>query len=117
MTVPKPVTVPVVLNKPLVHIYFCTADTCAKEATQAQMSAVSRRASASPWVAGVIFESKEETLATLRRKYPEEVKALPSNPFPDSLWVMAKRPQDVEKIAALFRRDPALGIDKINYDR
>ena len=100
-----------------VYIYFCTTDTCAKEATQAQINAVSRRASESPLVEKVVFISKEETLADLRRQYPEEVKQLPSNPFPDRLTVVPKHPEDVEKIAALFRRDPAVGIDKINYDR
>jgi cell division protein FtsX len=78
---------------------------------------VSRRASESPLVEKVVFISKEETLADLRRQYPEEVKQLPSNPFPDRLTVVPKHPEDLGQIAALFRRDPAVGIDKINYHR
>ena len=106
-----------VQSEAVVHIYFCTADTCAREATRSQMSAVSRRASASPLVQNVVFLSKEEALTLLKKKYPEEVKALPANPFPNRLTVIPKNPDDVEKVAALFSADPASGIDKIDYGR
>jgi len=106
-----------VQSEAVVHIYFCTADTCPREATRAQMSVVSRRASASPLVEKVVFLSKEEALALLKRKYPEEVQALPTNPFPNRLTVIPKHPNDVEKVAALFTADAALGIDKIDYGR
>jgi hypothetical protein len=88
-----------------------------KEATQAQISAVSRRASESPLVEKVVFISKEEALAILRRKHPEEVKLLPSNPLPDRLTVFPKKPEDLEKVAGLFGADPAHGIYRINYGR
>ena len=114
---PATVTDPGVQSEAVVYIYFCTADTCAKEATQAQINAVSQRASESPLVGKVVFISKEEALAILRRKYPEEVKALPSNPFPDRLTVAPKHPEDVGQVAGLFRADPAHGIDRINYGR
>jgi hypothetical protein len=114
---PRTVTDPGVQSEAVVYIYFCTADTCAKEATQAQINAVSRRASDSPLVEKVVFISKEEALAILRRKYPEEVKALPSNPFPDRLTVVPKHQEDVKQVAALFSADPAYGIDRINYSR
>jgi cell division protein FtsX len=106
-----------VQSEAVVHIYFCTADTCAREATRAQMSVVSRRASASPLVEKVVFLSKEEALRLLKEKYPGEVQALPSNPFPNRLTVIPKRPGDVEKVAALFNADPASGIDKVDYGR
>jgi cell division protein FtsX len=53
----------------------------------------------------------------LRRKHPEEVKLLPSNPFPDRLTVAPKHPEDVAEVAALFEADPSLGIDKVDYSR
>ena len=57
----------------VVHVYYCTSDTCAKEATQQQMDAVARTATSSPLVKDVVFVSnffehleRAEILATLR---------------------------------------------------
>src|SRR3989442_7156126 len=44
----------------VVHVYYCTSDTCAKEATQPQMDAVARVATSSPLVKNVIFVSRSE---------------------------------------------------------
>ncbi len=101
----------------VVHVYYCTTDTCAKEATTAQMNAVANVASASPLVKKIIPISKEEALAIMRQKHPEEVGALPTNPFPNALTVTPKQGEDVEKVAQLFRADPALGIDKVDYGK
>jgi cell division protein FtsX len=116
--VPSTVTVTTpdfVQSEAFLHIYFCTADTCAREATRAQMSVVSRRASASPLVEKVVFVSKEEALAIIKRKHPEETQALPTNPFPNRLTVFPKHPDDVKKVAALFTADPAVGIFRVDY--
>jgi cell division transport system permease protein len=101
----------------VVHVYYCTDDTCAKEATAAQMNSAARVASASPLVKKVNFVSKDEALKMMRQKHPEEVGALPTNPFPNALTVYPKRGDDVEKVAQLFRSDPALGIDKVDYGK
>src|ERR671930_807589 len=52
----------------VVHVYYCTDDTCAKEATTAQMNEVARIASASPLVKDVEFVSKEDALRIMKRK-------------------------------------------------
>src|SRR2546425_6177380 len=101
----------------VVHVYYCTNDTCAKEATAAQMNAAARIASSSPLVKKVDFVSKKEALAMMRQKHPDEVKALFTNPFPNALTVIPKRGDDVDKVAALFRADPTLGIDKVDYGK
>jgi cell division transport system permease protein len=101
----------------VVHVYYCTSDTCAKEATSDQMNRVANLASSSPLVKRVVPVSKEEALALMRKKHPEEVGALPSNPFPDALTVIPKRGDDVEKVATLFQADPRLGIDKVDYGK
>src|SRR3954464_1805224 len=44
----------------VVHVYFCTDDTCAKQATQAQMDTVARPATGNPLVKKVDFISKKE---------------------------------------------------------
>jgi cell division transport system permease protein len=101
----------------VVHVYYCTDDTCAKEATTAQMDRAARLATASSLVKRVNFVSKEDALRIMRQKHPEEVGALPTNPFPNALTVVPKRGDDVEKVAQLFRADPALGIDKVDYGK
>jgi len=101
----------------VVHVYYCTGDTCAKEASQSQMNEVARIATASPLVQNVKFVSKQEALQIMRNKHPEEVSALPTNPFPNALTVVPKKGEDVEKVAALFRSDPKLGIDKVDYGK
>jgi cell division transport system permease protein len=101
----------------VVHVYYCTNDTCAKEATTKQMNSIARVASASPLVKDVRFVSKQEALREMRQKHPDEVAQLFTNPFPNALTVIPKRGDDVEKVAQLFRADPALGIDKVDYGR
>jgi len=101
----------------VVHVYYCTNDTCAKEASAGQMNRIARTASASPLVKRVVFVSKEDALAQMKRKHPDEVAALPTNPFPNALTVVPKKGEDVEKVAALFSADPTLGIDKVDFGR
>jgi cell division transport system permease protein len=102
----------------VVHVYYCTSDTCAKEATVAQMNHVANIASSSPLVKRIVPVSKEQALAQMKKTHPEEVGALPTNPFPNALTVVPKRGEDVEKVALLFRAaDPALGIDKVDYGK
>jgi cell division transport system permease protein len=103
----------------VVHVYYCTEDTCPKqgEATTAHMNDVARLASASPLVKAVDFVDKREALAIMRRKHPEEVAALPTNPFPNALTVIPNRGDDVEKVAQLFRADPAIGVQEVEYGK
>jgi cell division transport system permease protein len=101
----------------VVHVYYCTSDTCAKEATTGQMNRVANIASSSSLVKRIVPVSKEEALALMRKKHPEEVDSLPSNPFPNALTVIPKRGEDVEKVAALFQASPTLGIDKVDYGK
>jgi len=101
----------------VVHVYYCTTDTCAKEATQQQMDAVARQATASPLVKDVVFVSKAKALEIMKQKHPEEVSQLPTNPFPNALTVIPKRGDDIEKVAALFKASPTVGIDKVDYGK
>jgi cell division transport system permease protein len=101
----------------VVHVYYCTSDTCAKESTTAQMNHVANIASSSSLVKRIVPVSKEQALAEMKKTHPEEVGALPTNPFPNALTVVPKRGEDVEKVASLFRADPASGIDKIDFGK
>jgi cell division transport system permease protein len=101
----------------VVHVYYCTDDTCPKAATRAQETAVARKAQTSPLVKSVDFVSKNEALEIMRKKHPDEVKALPANPFPDALTVLPKHGDDVEQVAALFGADASAGVQKIDYGK
>jgi cell division transport system permease protein len=102
----------------VVHVYYCTNDTCAKEATQQQMDAVARVATSRPdLVKDVVFVSKAKALELMKQKHPEEVSALPTNPFPNALTVVPRRGDDIEKVAALFKASPTVGIDKVDYGK
>jgi cell division transport system permease protein len=101
----------------VVHVYYCTDDTCPKAATRAQETAVARTAQSNPLIKSVDFVPKEKALQIMRKRHPEEVKELPANPFPDALTLIPKRGDDVERVAALFRADPSTGIQKVDYGK
>jgi cell division transport system permease protein len=101
----------------VVHVYYCTNDTCAKEASAKQMNTIANLASQSPLVKNVTPVSKEQALAQMKKAHPEEVGALFTNPFPNALTIVPKRGDDVAKVAALFDASPALGIDKVDYGK
>jgi cell division transport system permease protein len=101
----------------VVHVFFCTNDTCAKEASAKQMNQVARLASGSALVKRVDFVSKQDALAQMKQKHPEEVSQLPTNPFPNGLTVVPKQGDDVDQVAALFQSTPGNGIEKIDYGK
>src|SRR5215471_16303666 len=101
----------------VVHVYFCTSDPCAKDASAKQMNETARLASTSPLVKRVDFVSKQQALQQMKAKHPDEVAQLPTNPFPNALTVVPRRGDDVEKVAALFSSQPGNGIDKVDYGK
>jgi hypothetical protein len=98
-----------------VHVFFCTADTCAKQATGAQERAALSKAQASPLVAKAVFVSKERALENFRKTHPQEAAQLQTNPFPDALTITPKRAADARRVAALFNSQPGNGIDMVDY--
>jgi cell division transport system permease protein len=102
----------------VVHVYYCTTDTCPKDATQQQMDRVANIATSnSALVKKVTFVSKQQAFDSMKLKHPEEVSQLPTNPFPNALTVVPKDPDKIAQVAALFKADPALGIDKVDYGK
>jgi cell division transport system permease protein len=101
----------------VVHVYYCTPDTCAAQATQREMDRVANIATASPLVKRINFVSKKQALDSMRKKHPEEVSALPGNPFPNALTVVPKNADNIEKVATLFQATPGSGIDKVDYGK
>jgi cell division transport system permease protein len=81
-------------NQLVVRVYFCTKDTCPAQgrATEAQRNAVAARLNSDPQrVRRVEFVSREEALEIMRKKQPDAVEVLPTNPFPDAFKVYPTR--------------------------
>ncbi len=103
----------------VVHVYFCTQLSCGKDATQAQEERIGNLISPSnlPQVKSVKFVSKADALALMKKKNPDLVKQLPSNPLPDGFEITPKRGEDVESIAAKIPSSTALGVEKVSYGK
>jgi cell division transport system permease protein len=101
-------------EKLLVKVYFCTESTCAKAATDSEINAVRRKLGANDLVDTVTFVSKADALDRMRKRTPEIVDNLTSNPLPDAFEVKAKDGADVKAISASLRTPakPA-GVEKI----
>jgi cell division transport system permease protein len=101
-------------EKLLVKVYFCTETTCAKPASSAQINQVRRSLEANQLVAegGVTFVSKAEALERMRKRSPEIVANLTSNPLPPAFEVKAKDGADVKAIGAALRPLPP-GVEQV----
>jgi cell division transport system permease protein len=102
----------------IVNAYFCTQydASCDKEATTAQINAVHNTIVAMPEVKSVEFISKEQALEIEKKRHPEIVESLTSNPLPASFKIIPNRGEDVGKIAA--RLDPLPeGVGKVAYGK
>ncbi len=78
----------------VVKVYF------SDKATAMDRNNVAARLQQSPYVkpGGIDFVSKEEALAIMKKRQPELVQNLTSNPFPDSLTVTPNKGENVQKL-------------------
>jgi cell division transport system permease protein len=69
-------------------------------ATRSQRNALARRLQEDQYVAsgGIKFVSKEQALAIMKRREPDLVKSLSSNPFSDSFELTPDRAENVDKL-------------------
>jgi cell division transport system permease protein len=98
----------------LVEVFFCTQDTCASDATTAQMNAVAKRISSDKRVRKIEFVSKEKALEIMRERQPEAVAQLPTNPFPNKLRVIPKKGEYTEAVANALSNKPP-GVEKVTF--
>jgi cell division transport system permease protein len=100
----------------VVNVYFCTPLKCEDDATRAQIEAVRGKLVSMPEVKDAKFISKEDALAIQKKRTPELVDNLSSNPLPASYQIVPHRGEDVSKIAARLDPVPA-GVEKVNYGK
>ena len=95
----------------VVKVYFLPG------ATTQQKNDVARTLQQSPYVApgGVKYISKGEAFAQMKRRYPELVKNLTSNPLPDSLDVTPDRAEHVDLLYnSIVTPHKPPGVGKVN---
>jgi len=100
----------------VVHVYFCTDQTCAAYATPKQIDRVRIQLQKSPLVKEVSFISKEQAFKDMQKKNPLLTKSLPHNPLPDAFNVTPKKGEYVDQIAKSLKPYPA-GVEYIRYGR
>jgi cell division transport system permease protein len=100
----------------VVNVYFCTQNTCDAEANRGQIEALRTKLVSMPEVKSVKFVSKEEALEIMKKRNPELVRNLTSNPLPPSYQVTPHKGENVSKIAAGLDPVPA-GVEKVNYGK
>ena len=102
-------------RKLLVKAYFCTPLTCAQEATPRQINQTRVILQRMPEVKEVEFVSKDAALDIMRRRSPELVENVSSNPLPHSLEITPRRAEDVVTIANRLDRANLAGVEKVSY--
>ena len=95
-------------NQLAVRVYFCTASTCAQDATKAQENAIAARLSDDSRIKRVQYVSKEDALRQMRVREPKAVEVLPANPFPDALKIYPKS-GDLTPVIGKELQDAGLG--------
>ncbi len=82
----------------VVKVYF------AHDATAQQKNALAANLAQNPFVKqgtdGVVYVSKAQALASMRKRVPDLVKNLTANPLPDSLEVTPNKAENVDKLYA-----------------
>jgi cell division transport system permease protein len=95
----------------VVKVYF------APNATTAQKNALATQLQQNPYVkhsdGGIVYIPKSTALATMKKEYPELVKDISSNPFPDSLAVTPDKGEDVDKLYASLTHPRPASVSKV----
>jgi cell division transport system permease protein len=102
-------------DKLRIKVYMCTTATCpdAGEATPAQLNRVRVRLIQTEGVRDVRFVSKEDALGIMRKRNPDLVEGLTSNPLPNSFEVTPRRAEDVKAVSASIREEALPGVEKV----
>jgi cell division transport system permease protein len=104
-----------------VHVYFCTQGTpsCAGDPTSKQINAVREFLESDARVkpGGITFITKADALEIMRKRSPELVENVVSNPLPASFDVVPTRGEDTEAIAVAVEKANLAGVDEVKYGK
>src|SRR5262249_1960754 len=98
-----------------VNVYLCTRTTCDADVTNQQINAVRTMLQNDPRIGpqNVQFISKEEALREMRKKAPDMVAGVLTNPLPDAFKVKPKNGADVIPIATSLNDNLPAGVEKV----
>jgi cell division transport system permease protein len=102
-----------------VKVFFCAEfsdeQRCAKPATDQQIDAMRVKIESNPLVAanGVEFISRAEALEIMKKRTPQLVDSLVSNPLPASFRVTPKSGDDVKTLADQLRTPLLPGVEEV----
>ncbi|MBD0338094.1 MAG: FtsX-like permease family protein [Thermoleophilia bacterium] len=102
-------------DKLLVKVYMCTPLTCPQqgEATEGQLNSVRNYLVGLPEIRAVTFVSKEEALQIMKRRSPELVEQISSNPLPHAFEVAPRRAEEVRALSDQIRQAGLPGVEKV----
>jgi ABC-type ATPase involved in cell division/cell division protein FtsX len=104
-----------------VHVYFCTqgSPSCAGDPTSKQINAVREFLESDARVkpGGITFITKADALEIMRKRSPELVENVVSNPLPASFDVVPTRGEDTEAIAVAVEKANLAGVDEVKYGK
>jgi cell division transport system permease protein len=101
-----------------VNVYLCTTTTCGSDVTNAQRNAIRSMLQNDPRIGpqGVEYISKEEALREMKKKAPDMVAGVVTNPLPDAFKVKPRHGEDVQAIANSLKPLPP-GVEKVNFGK
>ena len=102
-----------------VNVYLCTQTTCKDrggEVTNAQKNAIRVKLQSDPRVASLEYISKDQALREMRKKEPEMVAGVFTNPLPDAFKIKPRHGEDVVAIANSLKPLPP-GVEKVNFGK
>jgi cell division transport system permease protein len=102
-----------------VNVYLCTQTTCGYEVTNAQRNAIRVKLQNDPRIGpeNVQYISKAEALKEMKKKAPDMVAGVVTNPLPDAFKIKPKDGADVIPIATSLNKNLPAGVEKVNYGK
>jgi cell division transport system permease protein len=100
-------------EKLLVEVYFCTPLSCSQEATERQINATRVSLLKMPEVRSVRFVSKDDALRIMRKRQPDLVANISSNPLPASYKVTPRNAEEVRTLSSRIREAGLPGVEKV----
>jgi cell division transport system permease protein len=99
-----------------VNVYLCTTTTCGYDVTTAQKNAVRVKLESDPRVAELQYISKAQAFKEMKKKAPEMVSGVVTNPLPDAFRIKPRHGEDVVTIANSLKPLPP-GVEKVNFGK
>jgi cell division transport system permease protein len=99
-----------------VNVYLCTTTTCGYDVTTAQKNAVRVKLESDPRVAELQYISKAQAFKEMKKKAPEMVSGVVTNPLPDAFRIKPRHGEDVVAIANSLKPLPP-GVEKVNFGK